>query len=106
MSKDIWHTVNENPDANVGFACYRNLSHVENCTYLQNGGFQPTGSWAYIKDLLALETELERTRKALGMALDWLEQVATSAKCDDYLCREFTKRKLAEIKTALEQKEE
>lgn len=47
---------------------------------------------------------LERTRKALDVALDWLEQVATLAKCDDDLCRDFTKRKLAEIKTALEQK--
>lgn len=72
---DIWHTKDENPDANVGFACYRNLSHVENCTYLQNGGFQPTGSWAYIKDLLALETELERTRKALDYAKDKLDTV-------------------------------
>lgn len=34
-----------------------------------------------------------------------LEQVATPAKCDDNLCREFTKRKLSEIKTALEQKD-
>ena len=49
--------------------------------------------------------ELIRTRKALDVALDWLEQVATSAKCDNDLCREFTKRKLAEIKTALEQKD-
>jgi hypothetical protein len=44
-------------------------------------------------------------RKALEVALDWLEQVATPEKCDDDLCREFTKRKLAEIKTALEQKD-
>jgi hypothetical protein len=61
--------------------------------------------WAYFDDFLALETELERTRKALDVALDWLEQVATPAKCDDELCCEFTKRKLAEIKTALEQKD-
>lgn len=52
-----------------------------------------------------LVSELIRTRKALDVALDWLEQVATPEKCDDDLCREFTKRKLAEIKTALEQKE-
>lgn len=45
------------------------------------------------------------TRKALDVALDWLGQVATPEKCDDELCREFTKRKLAEIKTALEQKD-
>lgn len=75
MSRDVWHTKDENPDVNVGFACYRNLSHVENCTYLQNGGFQPTGSWAYIKDLLALETELERTRKALDIAVDALKSI-------------------------------
>lgn len=49
--------------------------------------------------------ELIRTRKALETALDWLGQVATPEKCDDDLCREFTKRKLAEIKTALEQKD-
>lgn len=48
--------------------------------------------------------ELIRTRKALEIALDWLGQVATPEKCDDDLCREFTKRKLDEIKTALEQK--
>ena len=49
--------------------------------------------------------ELIRTRNALDVALDWLGQVATLEKCDDDLCREFTKRKLAEIKTALEQKD-
>ena len=49
--------------------------------------------------------ELIRTRKALGLALDWLREVATPEKCDDDLCREFTERKLAEIKTALEQKD-
>ena len=52
-----------------------------------------------------LKTELERTRKALDVALDWLGQVATPEKCDDGLCREFTKRKLAEIKIALEQQD-
>ena len=54
---------------------------------------------------LAVWQELIRTRKALGIALDWLREVATPAKCDDDLCREFTKRKLAEIKTELEQKD-
>lgn len=53
-------------------------------------------------NVVGLKQQLERTRKALDVALDWLEQVATPAKCDDDLCREFTKRKLTEIKTALE----
>lgn len=43
--------------------------------------------------------ELIRTRKALDVALDWLKQVATPEKCDDELCCEFTKRKLAEIES-------
>ena len=55
--------------------------------------------------LIATRNDLERTRKALEVALDWLGQVATPEKCDDDLCREFTKRKLIEIKTALEQKD-
>lgn len=55
--------------------------------------------------MLKTTEKLERTRKAFAVAIDWLEQVATPAKCDDDLCREFTKRKLAEIKTALEQKD-
>ena len=53
----------------------------------------------------AVWEELIRTRKALEIAIDWLGQVATPEKCDDDLCREFTKRKLSEIKTALEQKD-
>lgn len=46
--------------------------------------------------------ELTKTKQALDLAIDWLEQVATFAKCDDDLCREFTKRKLAEIKQITE----
>lgn len=40
----------------------------------------------------------ERLQKAVDSALGWLEKVATPAKCDDDLCREFTKRKVNEIK--------
>ena len=57
-----------------------------------------------LEALTKTNQDLERTRKALGVALDWLREVATPAKCDDDLCREFTERKLAEIKTILEQK--
>lgn len=57
------------------------------------------------EEVFELKQELIRTRKALKLALDWLGQVATPEKCDDDLCREFTKRKLTEIKTALGQKD-
>ena len=46
-----------------------------------------------------LKDELETTRKALDLAIDWLKQVATPEKCDDKLCCEFTKRKIAEIES-------
>lgn len=100
MNKSIWHRYDEAPK-------HQDIIMTD------------TGCWAYRADLLSLEIEnkdhsdkirklemeLDRTRKALEMALDWLGQVATPEKCDDNLCREFTKRKLTEIKTALEQKE-
>lgn len=31
--------------------------------------------WCYLDDLLALETELDRTRKALGIAVDALKEI-------------------------------
>ena len=104
MSKDIWHTGKESPDEDsyIVVKNYAGLySSGSEFEYNLDGGEK----WAYFDDLLALETDLDRTRKALDVALDWLREVATPEKCDDDLCREFTKRKLAEIKTALEQKD-
>lgn len=113
MSKDIWHITNQDENTTdvpeeEGFVVL--IGHWTSCLWY--GGETPepifwenVKKWCYLDDLLALETELDRTRKALDVALDWLGQVATLEKCDDDLCREFTKRKLAEIKTALEQKE-
>ena len=119
MSKDIWHDCKKQPplvddgelvlmDSNgkfwVGF-CEITSDGV---SYFANNA-EPLKNdfvkYARIDKLIASETDLERTRKALEVALDWLEQVATFEKCDDDLCREFTKRKLVEIKTALEQKD-
>lgn len=80
-------------DSDGYYTCY-----TDNCGCMKYGGNGASGSES-------LWLALIRTRKALEMALDWLGQVATPEKCDDDLCREFTKRKLTEIKTALEQKE-
>lgn len=75
---------------------FRNLRNDD--TYFEESMMR----WCDVNELI---DDYDRTRKALEVALDWLGQVATPEKCDDDLCREFTKRKLAEIKTALEQKE-
>lgn len=106
----IWHTKKEKPmEDKTVFAQHKSFRDgcIE-CFMWEKQEFtdairKDVISWCYLDDLLA--PELERTRKALDVALDWLGQVATPEKCDDDLCREFTKRKLTEIKTALEQKE-
>ena len=75
MSKDIWHSALEIPvfDDTVVFIDDLNNWHT-GYTQRDNDGITDHDSgeiyteenvlrWAYIKDLLALETELERTRK-------------------------------------------
>ena len=67
--------------------------------------------WAYIKDLLALETELIRTRKALEIAVDVLKDNLSQANFREMLdasrfhcIRTKCESALSEI-TALEQKD-
>lgn len=116
MSKDIWHFPSEAPAY-----CFQCVFYDTASNEYHFGQYSPVfkhfrsgnAGWeheevqrfAFAKDIIACLDELDRTRKALGLALDWLGQVATPEKCDDDLCREFTKRKLSEIKTALEQKD-
>lgn len=99
MTKDIWHRYDEAPK-------HQDIIMTD------------TGCWAYRADLFALdtenkdlsdkigklETELERTRKALDVAIDALE---TFARIPQPIA-EVAKVKLYAIKeiTALEQKEE
>ena len=61
--------------------------------------------WCYLDGLLALETELERTRKALEIAVGALEIIGDpipSEDCTCYLCA----RKALEQITALNNKAE
>jgi len=82
MSKDIWHSALEIPlfDDTVVFIDDLNNWHT-GYTQRDNDGITDHDSgeiyteenvlrWAYIKDLLALESDLERTRKALDVAKD------------------------------------
>lgn len=88
MSKDIWHSAQEIPlfDDTVVFIDDLNNWHT-GYTQRDNDGITDHDSgeiyteenvlrWAYIKDLLALETELIRTRKALEVAVDALKEYA------------------------------
>ena len=86
-NKSIWHSAQEIPlfDDTVVFIDDLNNWHT-GYTQRDNDGITDHDSgeiyteenvlrWAYIKDLLALEAELEDTRKALDVAVDALKSV-------------------------------
>lgn len=126
MSKDIWHSALEIPvfDDTVVFIDDLNNWHT-GYTQRDNDGITDHDSgeiyteenvlrWAYIKDLLALETELERTRKALDAAKRRLMQIGYlnmsehglgSEKMMTDWCKTVALHGLKEIETALEQKD-
>lgn len=88
MSKSIWHRYDEVP---------RNQDII----------MTDTGCWAYRADLMSLETELERTRKALEIAVDALKWIAETFNLGvQYETPIVEKCEIAlEQITALEQKE-
>lgn len=90
MSKDIWHTADITPEPCRILICktnkgqnytaiipspqewntmilpeFYNLGDIDNAERIEQ--------YAYLDDLLALETELERTRKALDVAINAIE---------------------------------
>jgi len=114
MSKDIWHSALEIPvfDDTVVFIDDLNNWHT-GYTQRDNDGITDHDSgeiyteenvlrWAYIKDLLALETDLERTRKALDVATKYIEH---TQKVSPFWFNRLANKTLDEIKTALEQKD-
>lgn len=116
MSKDIWHSALEIPlfDDTVVFIDDLNDWHT-GYTQRDNDGITDHDSgeiyteenvlrWAYIKDLLALEPKLDRTRKALDVAVDALKY---ANKCIKGGCVSWETEidKALEQITALEQKD-
>lgn len=86
MSKDIWHKADETPKSWVSIAFYVDGFLYEGyyeSEFNQYGifGADKVEKWCYIKELSpyipALETELERTRKALDVAVDVLKSAKT-----------------------------
>ncbi len=104
MSNSIWKMPDIKPDI---FKAHRILviyeahdepelmSSTEYATLTAN---RYVNRWCYWDEFIAQADKAERLQKAVDLALGWLEKVATPAKCDDDLCREFTKRKIDEIK--------
>ena len=113
MSKDIWHCALEIPlfDDTVVFIDDLNNWHT-GYTQRDNDGITDHDSgeiyteenvlrWAYIKDLLALEAELERTRKALDRAKWWLNEIVKNHRYTPISTAEIALKDI----TALEQKD-
>jgi hypothetical protein len=116
MSKNIWHSASEIPlfDDTVVFIDDLNNWHT-GYTQRDNDGITDHDSgeiyteenllrWAYIKDFLTLETELERTKKQLEIAVGALEIISDPIPSEDCTCYLCAQHALDQIK-ALEQKD-
>ena len=118
MSKDIWHITNQDENTTDVPEEESFVVLIGNWTScLWYGGETPepifwknVKRWCYLDDLLALETKLERTRKALGIAVDALKELRPTEKKSCYLVPTvFTTQRIIdealEQITALEQKD-
>ena len=114
MSKSIWHKLPEQPEN--GRDVLEKWHHLGThyTHFVSKNGIAEdnpfTDAWCYLDDLLALETELERTRKTLDVAVDALKELRPTEKKGCYLVPTvFTTQRIIDealdkIK-ALEQKE-
>lgn len=74
MSKDIWHTGKEIPDEDQ-YIVVKNKAGLYSVGSEFEYDLDRVEKWAYFDDFLALEPELERTRKALDVAVDALKEI-------------------------------
>ena len=86
MSKDIWHKAGFHEAIDDKLKVSKDGKWVYWTMYGWNIAGEDAHDigceWCYLDDLLALETELERTRKALDVAVDALK-IAKDC-CSDY----------------------
>lgn len=60
--------------------------------------------WCYVDDLIAQADKAKRLQKAVDLAVDYLEQVATHAKSEeDNFAAQVIKRKIDEIKQLIKE---
>ena len=92
MSKDIWHTADITPDPYRSFVINTDKRNIYTGIITNPTEWNPmilpefysiadidkaerTIKWCYLDDLLALGTELKRTRKALDVAIKGLKHI-------------------------------
>ena len=123
MSKDIWHKLPEQPENGRDVIEKWHHLGIHYTHFVAKNGIAEdnpfTDAWCYLDDLLALETgnkdlsdkigkleaELDRTRKALDVAVDALKNIGASyPRITDIAMQDKANKALNEI-TALEQKD-
>ena len=107
MSKDIWHTTKEKPMMNrdiilCGDGWSMSIDIIPET--VNTICWENVEKWCYLDDLLAIETELDRTRKALDVAVDALKYANKCIKGGCINWETEIDRALNKI-TALEQKD-
>jgi len=111
---DIWHTVDETPKPYEDIAFYVDGYLYFSSYHPQHNQYGIFGAdkvekWCYSKDLssyiLALETDLDRTRKALDVAVDALDSGRTLARIAGFEMLATGMDEAIEKITALEQKD-
>lgn len=92
---DIWHNADIIPEPEKMFVYKTDKGNTATSMLFENSGWNPIllpefynmddfdkaeriTKWAYLGDLIALETELDRTRKALDVAVDALNKITNN----------------------------
>lgn len=105
MSKGIWHKLPEQPEKGRDVLEKWHHLGIHYTHFVAKNGIAEdnpfTDAWCYLDDLLALEPELDRTRKVLDRAKWWLNEIVENHRYTPISTAEIA---LKEI-TALEQKE-
>lgn len=78
--KTIWHKLPEQPENGRDVLEKWNYLGIHYTHFVAKNGIAEenpfTDAWCYLDDLLSCEQELERTRKALDVAIHRLNQIA------------------------------
>ena len=102
---NIWHKLPEQPEKGRDVLEKWHHLGIHYTHFVAKNGITEdnlfTDAWCYLDDLLALETELERTRKVLDRAKWWLHEIVESHRCTPISTAEMALKDI----TALEQKE-
>ena len=110
MSKDIWHIPPQTPDVFkshpiiVVYEAGDQIEQMDSKDYSDLVGERYVNRWCYVDDLIK---ENERTRKALGVAVDVLTRIAVSPETmmePEKVVPQLADLALKQI-TALEQKD-